>query len=128
MAIYNINFPKLGQGLELMSMWQKGKKGNTVRFLLGNNGVGQYFVWLDEHFMPGKLELNYADYKDCKTKSPTHVKNKNYNYYLASTQCEQEFDAFIKQFEGSNPLVPETLSSFMHVNFAQVTYKLIEKV
>ena len=128
MATYNVNFPKLGQGLELMSVWKKGKKGNNYRFLLGNNGVGEYLVWLADHFLLGKLELEYVIYADCTVISPTHLKNQNYNYYLESTQCEQEFDDFIIQFEGSNPLVPENLNSFMHVDFSKVNYKLIEKV
>lgn len=127
MASYKINFPQLGT-FTLVSVWQKGKKGKDLRYEV-SNGKESFLVWLatSRCFAP-KLELEFVDLQYCKVISPTQMKNQCYNYYLVGPATEQEFDNLIAQYEGSNPMVPVTLTSMMHGEYSHANYKLIEKI
>ena len=138
MAQYNIRFPRFGT-VTLLSMWQKGKKGKNYRYLIEEADGSKRFIWVDDfmggnmpagHPFHGKKGMEYVEYDGCIIKSPTHIKNSNYNYYHVKDDCENEFEAMMAEFEASNPLVAEKESGGpgMHCDYSRVTYKLWEKI
>ena len=117
-----MNFPKL-ETLKINGVYNKGKKGDEKRLFVTQVSTKEnYIIWLEEHPIFGKR----LEYTLVEEKEPGKLRQQNYNYYLDSTIDEDiYFDEMMKEYLDSDPMVPRTLTSYMHGRYSDsVKYPL----
>ena len=126
MKEYNFQFPKLGK-LKLDSIWQKGKKDLSNRYLFIDEEGKEMILWFSANDFPikGAVQVEWMDIEKSNYKTTEHIKNTVYNYYKLKDQSnkEVELEKEIKNWLNPNSLFPETLSSYCHVTIDRINYK-----
>lgn len=126
MKVYNFQFPVLGK-LKLHSIWQKGKKDLSNRYLFIDEEGKEMMLWFSTEDFPmkGRVRVEYTDINDSNYKTPEHIKNVVYNYYKLKDQSnkEVELEKEIENWLSSNSLFPENLNSYLHVTIDRINYK-----
>lgn len=118
--------PNYGEDLEYVATYLKGKKASdknplSYRILFKGVKTGkEYILWIEERrWIQNRIiyffeSLSQGDYKYI---SPTHIKNKCYNYYHLSTDPKY-VHLMLKTWKKSDPLVH--IGNFIHQNISNI--------
>jgi len=112
-----MNFPRLGS-IRINGVYNKGKKGNDKRIHITELSTNKDMViWIEDHQIPGfGKEFEYTQVDIVK---PGQLKQRNYNYYLDSSIDEDKFfDQMMNDYVNSDPMVPTSLTSYMHTKYS----------
>jgi len=125
--MYNVtlNYPQLGSAT-ILGTFVKGKKPKLpedYRILFEDSNNELYILWAD--FSTKNTVLGARlEYTKVTRINSTQLKQQQYNYYLVQEDPLTILHSMINSFAATNPLVPETLTSYMQVPLNTINYPI----